>query len=72
MFSKPFDQIVPEDITELWTRGVYKSQVVEFKRELPDERGRPDPWTAGRDFTNYARDRLFREIVAFANAQGGL
>jgi hypothetical protein len=25
----------------------------------------------GADFTKYARDRLFREVVAFANAQGG-
>jgi Putative DNA-binding domain len=71
MISKPLDQIAPEDITELCTRGVYENQVVEFKQELPGERGRSDPWNAGGDFTNYARDRLFREIVAFANAQGG-
>jgi hypothetical protein len=71
MISKPLDQIAPEDITELRTHGVCESQVVEFKQELPGERGRPDPWIAGGDFTSYARDRLFREIVAFANAQGG-
>jgi len=59
MISKPLDQIAPEDITELCTRGVYENQVVEFKQELPGERGRSDPWNAGGDFTNYARDRLF-------------
>jgi predicted HTH transcriptional regulator len=72
MISKPLDQIGPEDIAELKTRGVYENQVVEFKQELPRERGRGlDPWVAEGNFTAYPRDRLFREIVGFANAQGG-
>jgi schlafen family protein len=71
MISKPLDQITPEDITDLCRRGVYENQVVEFKQELQDERGRPDPWINGGNFTSYARNRLFRAIVAFANAQGG-
>jgi hypothetical protein len=40
-------------------------------RHLPAERNRPVPWVTGGDFTAYARDRLFREVVAFAGAQGG-
>src|ERR1700730_716772 len=52
-------------------RRSYENQLLEFKRELPAERNRPDPWLTGGDFTAYARDQLFREIVAFANAQGG-
>jgi Putative DNA-binding domain len=71
MISKPLDQITPEDVIELSNRGTYENQVVEFKRELQGDRGRPDPWMTGGDFTNYARDRLLREIVAFANAQRG-
>jgi hypothetical protein len=71
MISKPLDQMTPEDVIELSNRGTYENQVVEFKRELQGDRGRPDPWMTGGDFTNHARDRLFREIVAFANAQGG-
>lgn len=71
MISKPLDQITPEDIADLYARGAYESQILEFKQELPGERGRPDPWITGGNFTNYARDRLSREIVAFANAQGG-
>ena len=41
------------------------------KGNCPPSENRPDPWLTGGDFTAYARNRLFREIVAFANAQGG-
>ena len=71
MLTKPFDQITADDIRDLCARRAYENQLLEFKRELPAERNRPDPWLTGGDFTAYARDRLFREIVAFANAQGG-
>jgi len=71
MLTKPLDQITVDDVRDLCTRKAYESQLLEFKRELPAERNRPDPWLTGGDFTAYARDRLLREIVAFANAQGG-
>jgi hypothetical protein len=71
MLTKPFDQITADDIHDLCTRKAYENQLLEFKRELPAERNRPDPWLKGGDFTAYARDRLYREAVAFANAQGG-
>src|ERR1700687_2950994 len=71
MIDKNFDQVTPEDITQLTADGVYESQLLEFKRDLPGERGRPDPWLTGGDFTAYARDHLLREVIAFANAQGG-
>jgi hypothetical protein len=73
MINKPFDQITIGDINGLCSYGgSYESQMLEFKRELPNKSGRPDPWIAGGDFSSFARDELFREIVAFANAQGGL
>jgi hypothetical protein len=71
MIDKNFDQITPADITQLTTEGVYEGQFFEFKRDLPGDRGRPDPWPTGGDFTAYARDHLLREVIAFANAQGG-
>jgi predicted HTH transcriptional regulator len=71
MIDKNFDQITPADITQLTADGVYESQLLEFKRDLPGERGRIDPWSAGGDFTAYARDHLLREVIAFANAHGG-
>ena len=71
MINKNFDQVTPEDMTQLISDGVYESQLLEFKRDLPGERGRPDPWSTDGDFTAYARDHLLREVIAFANAQGG-
>ena len=71
MIDKNIEQVTPEDITNLYADGVYENQLLEFKRDLPAERNRPDPWLTGGDFTAYARDRLLREVVAFANAQGG-
>jgi hypothetical protein len=47
MISKPLDQIIRQDITELCARGAYENQVLEFKQELPGDRGRPDPWMTG-------------------------
>jgi predicted HTH transcriptional regulator len=72
LLTKPFDQITAADIHALCENGgAYESLVLEFKRELPSRDSRPDPWGAGGEFTAYARDRLFREIVAFANSRGG-
>lgn len=71
MLTKPFDQITAADIADLCINGgAYESLVLEFKCELSGREGRPDPWPSS-DFTAHARDRLFREIVAFANASGG-
>jgi hypothetical protein len=72
MLSKLFSQIYAADIEDLCTRAVPEDQVLEFKRTLPGDRGRTDPWLDGMgDPTAYAMDRLFREIAAFANYQGG-
>jgi hypothetical protein len=71
MLFKNFDQITPEDVTNLCRDGIYENQILEFKRDLPGQRSQPDPWLNGGDFTAYARDHLLREIIAFANAQGG-
>lgn len=71
MLDKNFNQIISEDVTNLCRDGVYENQLLEFKRDLPAERNRPDPWLTGGDFAAYARDHLLREVIAFANAQGG-
>jgi hypothetical protein len=72
MLSKPFGQIDADDIQELCARGVPEDQLLEFKETLPGDRGRTDPWIDGTgDPTAYAMDRLFRELTAFANYQGG-
>lgn len=46
---------------------------LEYKRTLADPNGGDDPWIKGQDrIGRPARDELAREIVAFANAYGGL
>jgi len=47
MLTKPFDQITADDIRDLYARGAYETQLLEFKSELPAERNRPDPWLTG-------------------------
>jgi hypothetical protein len=71
MIDKDFNQITAADVSDLCTEAAYESQLLEFKRQLPADRDRPDPWPAGGNFTPTARDALLREVVAFANAQGG-
>ena len=72
VLTKPLDQITWLDIEQLCAHGgAYESQTLEFKRDLPNRHGQPDRWGLGGDFIAYARDQLFREVVAFANAQGG-
>src|SRR4029077_17329092 len=71
VLTKAFDQITAEDIEELCSQGVYESQTIEFKGDLPGDGGRADAWNAGGKVSPSARDGLLREIVAFANAQGG-
>ena len=71
MIDKKIDQLTSNDITNLGRDGIYENQLLEFKRDLHAERNRPDPWLTGDDFTAYARDHLLREVIAFANAQGG-
>ena len=71
MLTKPFDDIGASDIEDLCKRGVYESQTLEFKQNLQGDGGRLDGWNAGGGISLAGRDGLLREIVAFANAQGG-
>src|SRR5271169_6725772 len=72
MLSKRVSQLGPADINDLWAQSVPEDQTLEFKETLPGDRGRTDPWIDGSgEPTAYAIDRLFRELTAFANHQGG-
>lgn len=74
-FSKPADQIGPNDIQSLIDLEVPEGQHIEFKETLPAEEGSVDPWirTNGKKgMGKYARDCLLEEVVAFANAYGGV
>lgn len=78
-FAKAIGELTADDVVGLL--GNPEGQLLEFKGELPaeSERGRAaDPWLAApepgksrRGPLEFAKRKLFREIVAFANAEGG-
>ena len=69
LFTAPLETLTAPDAEALM--GWPESLTVEFKRELPGRDGRPDAWTTGGKIEDYARTRLFKEIVALANTAGG-
>ena len=71
LLSKPIDDIALGDIQALIDSEVPEGEQIEFKKELPGDNGRPDPWMEGRRIGNYAKDRIVKEVLAFANAYGG-
>lgn len=72
LFSKPLNQLAYSDVLELIEARATESQTIEFKSDLQVEDGRKHPWHTGtRKIDPYARDDILKEIVAFANAEGG-
>ena len=73
VLSKPLDVIDVTDIQLLVDLDTPEGEQIEFKKELPGERGTPDPWAlGGNKIGNHAKDTILKEIVAFANAYGGV
>jgi schlafen family protein len=70
VFSKPLEAVTPDDIQLLITEAYPEDATVEFKEKLPHKQG-DDPWYQGRDSSDYARNQLLEEVIAFANAYGG-
>jgi len=71
-FEKPVREIQLRDIEQLVGEGYPEGYEVEFKQTLPDKQGKVAPWLAGKnEVSDYARDEILAEAVAFANAQGG-
>lgn len=73
VLSKPLDEIGIADIQLLIDSEAAEGEQIEFKKELPGERGTPDSWGNGENkIGNHAKDTILKEIVAFANAYGGV
>ena len=74
ILSKPIDQITAGDIRSLVTSRVPEGERMEFKRELPAKgTSNRDPWMLGQmEIGPHARDQILKEVVAFANAYGGV
>lgn len=69
LLLKPLDLVTPDDVTDML--GWPETSTVEYKGELPGRDGHPDAWLRGGKVEGYARDKLFKEVVAFANSAGG-
>jgi hypothetical protein len=75
-FGKPLDQIDRDDILSLIDTP--EGQLFEIKSELPAEKRSKDPWYTTPELGetrkgpgDYAKQNIFKEIVAFANSEGG-
>ena len=67
----PIETVTIGDLRDLL--GTEEGLRIEFKEALATNDGRPDRWMTDQSkIGNVARDDLAREIVAFANAYGGI
>ena len=71
VLTKPADEISADDIKALVNSHVPEGERIEFKRELP-AKGTRDPWLADKKIGDYAKNQILKEVVAFANAHGGV
>jgi len=73
MFAKPLNQVTLDDINKLIAELHFKeNERIEYKRTLPDNGKRIDPWIRGENkIGDIAVEKLVAEVIAFANTHGG-
>ncbi len=71
LFSKPLEAVTCDDIQLLVSEAYPEDTTVEFKEKLPHRQGGEDPWYQGGAHSEYARNHLLEEVIAFANTYGG-
>jgi hypothetical protein len=69
--TKALEELTEQDLETLCEKKWPESQNVEFKSALSAEKGKEDPWYTGGKVGDEAKRKLFKEIVALANASGG-
>ncbi|WP_238179264.1 AlbA family DNA-binding domain-containing protein, partial [Methylobacterium dankookense] len=73
ILEAPIGDLTFADIEGLIRDEAEEGPRLELKRELPANDRQGDPWMrGGRSFANPARDGLAKEVVALANAYGGV
>jgi predicted HTH transcriptional regulator len=73
LFVASIDEIEFQDINDLVRTGAEEGIRLEFKRALSTRDGEPDRWMRNQSgIGGVARDDIAKEIVAFANAYGGV
>ena len=70
-FRKPLSQITGDDIQGLIKDDHPEGYRLEYKGQISKGDGKPDNWYENGNLGDHARNRLLREVVAFANAFGG-
>jgi hypothetical protein len=71
-FRKRPGELTHEDIQRLCDEAYPEGSQLELKAALPTKKGKPDPWAEGKnDVSEYARNELIAEVIAFANAHSG-
>ena len=71
LFSKPLAAVDAGDVDELVRQQLPESDTLELKERLPTKKGDVDVWESARKIADRARNELFDEVIAFANAYGG-
>lgn len=72
ILREPLERVTADDLAQLCEDQVPEGIEVEYKADLPGRDGRKDPWHTGGAFSDYARNQIAEEIVAFANTTGGV
>jgi predicted HTH transcriptional regulator len=73
IYEKPLVELTWSDFESVVFNRLEEDQTLEFKETLPARDGNADIWQLGQDkIGGYARDTLAKEVVAFANAYGGV
>ena len=70
LFSKSLEALDATDVRHLISEQFPEGSTVEFKEALPSKKG-PEKWGEGGQLSDYARNKILEEIVAFANSYGG-
>ncbi len=72
VLSRPVSEITIGNIRALIESKIPEIEQVECKETLPAKQGE-DPWMSGKNRIEcYAKYKILKEVVAFANAYGGV
>lgn len=70
--TKPLEAIVAADLRELAQKRWPESENIEYKGELHrGQDNKPDAWYSGGNLSRASQEKIFKELVAFANTSGG-
>ena len=72
LLSKPASEISPADLDAMVASALPEGERVEFKRSLPNAKGKRDPWEDGKEPADKAKNTILEEVTAFANTYGGV